>query len=58
MRDGIVHDDDYDEAEREADAARRAVEARERKVRIREARDAAKAGASHGQTERGEGVTL
>ena len=47
MRDGIVHDDDYDEAEREADAATRALEARERKVRIREARDAAKAKANH-----------
>jgi putative ABC transport system ATP-binding protein len=47
MRDGLVYDDDYDEAEREADAARRAVEARERKVRIREARDAAKSRANH-----------
>ena len=46
MRDGIVHDDDYDEVEREADTARRAVEARERKARIREARDAAKAKAA------------
>ena len=46
MRDGVVHDDDYDEAEREADVARRAVEARERKQRIRNARDTAKARAA------------
>ncbi len=41
MRDGIVFDDDFDEAEREAAEAQRAEETRRRKERIRAARDAA-----------------
>jgi putative ABC transport system ATP-binding protein len=55
MRDGVVSDSDWDEAEREADTLRRAEEARGRKERIRAARDAAKAraaaeGGAPGQT--------
>jgi putative ABC transport system ATP-binding protein len=46
MRDGIVFDADWDESEREADAALRAEEARRRKERIRRTRDAAKARAA------------
>jgi putative ABC transport system ATP-binding protein len=42
MRDGMVFDDDYDEADREAAAQVRAVETRERQERIRASRDAAR----------------
>jgi putative ABC transport system ATP-binding protein len=49
MRDGVVFDADWDEAEREADTVRRAEEARVRKERIRAARDAAKARATSGE---------
>jgi len=48
MRDGVVFDDDYDEADREAAAQARALETRERQERIRASRDAARAAAGRG----------
>jgi putative ABC transport system ATP-binding protein len=48
MRDGVVFDDDFDEADREAAAKVRTAETRARQERIRATRDAARAAAGRG----------